>query len=83
MGSEESSGQLSVKITEMGEKPDHLPESEEVIISGEPRHTSVQVVCSRVGLGTLFLESNQFSLLLAEQMGLGVSDKALTTLPNL
>lgn len=82
LGSEESLGQLSLKITEMGQKPDHPPESEEVIISGKPRHISVQVVCSHVGLGTLFLESNQFSLLLAEQVGLGVSDKALTTLPK-
>lgn len=82
MGSEESLGQLSLKITEMGEKPDHLSGSEEVIISREPRHISVQVVGSHVGLGTLFLESSQFSLLLVEKVGLGVSDKALTTLPK-
>lgn len=68
----------------MGEKPDHLPESEEVnIIFGKPGHISVQVVCILMGLGTAFPESNQFSLLLAEQVGLGVSDQALSAFPNL
>ena len=61
---------MSLKITEMGEKPDHLPASEEVnIIFGKPGHISVQVVCILMGLGTAFLESNQFSLLLSRAGG--------------
>lgn len=37
----------------MGEKPDHLSGSEEVIISREPRHISVQVVGSHGARNTI------------------------------
>lgn len=43
---------------------------------------SVQLVCTLVGLRTAFLESYPFSLLIAEQVGLRVSDKPHPALSN-
>lgn len=50
--SEESSGLMSLKITEMGEKPDHLLASDRVnVVSGNQDSISVLVACTLVGLG--------------------------------
>lgn len=64
--SEESSGLMSLKITEMGEKPDQLLASDRVnVVSGNQKVFLSWWLAPWWGWETAFLESYPFSLLIA------------------
>lgn len=76
--SEESSGlmSLSLKITEMGEKPDHLLASDRVnVVSGNLDSISVPVACTLVGLGNSISGILSVFTAYSSWVGLGVRER--------
>lgn len=80
--SEESSGLMSLKITEMGEKPDHLLASDRVnVVSGILDSISVPVACTLVGLGNSISGILSVFTAYSSWVGLGVRERPFPRSP--
>lgn len=80
--SEESSGLMSLKMTEMGEKPDHLLASDRAnVVSGNPDSICVLVACTLVGLGNSVSGILSVFTAYSSWVGLGVRESPFPCSP--